>query len=334
MNCDCDANNVLCSICGNQNNNKIYKVKEMLIGLGDVFDYLECGECGCLHILNHPYDLSKYYPKDYYSFIPIDKDNTKVPTSQKILFDLRAKSIRCMYTKKGGILSRIISWKLPHLLSPLKPESGIFDKKILDIGCGHGDLLKTLATAGFNNLYGIDPFIEKEIIYNLPNGKNITIYKKEIFELDDTFDIIMLNHSLEHMPEQEVVLRRVCEMLNESGKCIIRIPTVSSYSWQKYRECWFALDAPRHLYLHSLKSIATLAESSGFKVSDYAFDSILGEFYSRAYQKGWNLERTLKFLYSPLGFPFLTRTILQAIYMNRKGVGDSICVYLEKIRSE
>ncbi|WP_148202389.1 hypothetical protein [Thermococcus onnurineus] len=58
----------VCRICGNSQNNKVYKVKEMMFGFGDEFIYFECSKCGALQIAEIPKDLGKYYPKNYYSF--------------------------------------------------------------------------------------------------------------------------------------------------------------------------------------------------------------------------------------------------------------------------
>lgn len=58
-----------CKICTNKIDNKIYKVKEMMFGLGDSFDYLECHNCGYLQIVEIPSDMKKYYDlNNYYSF--------------------------------------------------------------------------------------------------------------------------------------------------------------------------------------------------------------------------------------------------------------------------
>jgi len=37
------------------------------------------------------------------------------------------------------------------------------------------------------------------------------------------------------------------------GWCVIRIPTVSSFAWEHYREQWVQLDAPRHFFLHKVR---------------------------------------------------------------------------------
>src|SRR6185369_6265143 len=58
-----------CKVCGNNNNNSFYQVKEMQLGLREVFTYMKCGNCGCLQLQHIPEDLGKYYPNEgYYSF--------------------------------------------------------------------------------------------------------------------------------------------------------------------------------------------------------------------------------------------------------------------------
>ena len=47
-----------------------------------------------------------------------------------------------------------------------------YNSQILDIGCGNGYNLQMLADLGFNNLNGMEPFLEKEI-----NTKDYTIFK-------------------------------------------------------------------------------------------------------------------------------------------------------------
>ncbi|MEG3991382.1 hypothetical protein QUA13_30425 [Microcoleus sp. S28C3] len=58
-----------CEICGNSQDNTIYKIEPIqeLPGLNNnPFDYIESSECGCLQIVNVPQDLSQYYSFNYY----------------------------------------------------------------------------------------------------------------------------------------------------------------------------------------------------------------------------------------------------------------------------
>jgi len=62
-------------------------------------------------------------------------------------------------------------------------------------------------------------------------------------------------------------------LLKENRYILIRIPTVSSHAWRHYRENWVQLDAPRHLFLHSVKSLKHLAETNGFELIKVVYDS-------------------------------------------------------------
>lgn len=57
----------LCKICYSETGDKTYIVKEMMFGFNEIFNYVERQKCGCLQIKDPPPDISKYYPKTYYS---------------------------------------------------------------------------------------------------------------------------------------------------------------------------------------------------------------------------------------------------------------------------
>jgi 2-polyprenyl-3-methyl-5-hydroxy-6-metoxy-1,4-benzoquinol methylase len=107
----------------------------------------------------------------------------------------------------------------------------------LDVGCGYGKLLLRMKRDGFLNLTGVDPYIEEDIHYR--NG--VKVFKKQIFELTEQYDLIMSHHSLEHMAQPLEVLKKIYELLKPKKYAIIRIPVASSYSWRHYGVNWVAL---------------------------------------------------------------------------------------------
>ncbi|HJX91728.1 MAG TPA: class I SAM-dependent methyltransferase [Pyrinomonadaceae bacterium] len=143
------------------------------------------------------------------------------------------------------------------------------DSKILDVGCGKGQFLMNMRAYGFTNLQGIDPFLDADIFYD--NG--VRIHKKNLEQLEEQFDFIMLNHSFEHMPDPLPTLLKIRKILKPNHYLLIRIPVSQSYQWSRYGLNWVSLDAPRHLYLHSRDSMALLAQQSGFRVAETIFDA-------------------------------------------------------------
>src|SRR5690349_10136970 len=81
----------------------------------------------------------------------------------------------------GSYLSRL----KPNLVLDLLRASGVqIHHRILDVGCGAGMWLSSLANAGFLHLFGVDLFIAGDT--NLPNG--VTIRKGQISEVDGIYD--------------------------------------------------------------------------------------------------------------------------------------------------
>lgn len=249
----------------------------MMYGLNESFDYLECSNCGCLQITDIPEEMGKYYPEDnYYSF----KRN-------KLNFILKNLSNRrngyCLF--KNSFVGKIINKFYPEDLFPILGCLKIdCDSKILDVGCGHGTFLHNLAELNFKNLTGIDPHIKKEV-----NGKNLNILKKTIDQLsdDENFDIIIFNHSFEHIKEQKETLNKAYELLSPNGRCIISMPVKTDYIWNLYGTDWVQIDAPRHFFIHTLKSFQFLCEIVNFSIENIIFNSTEFQFLgSEQYKQG------------------------------------------------
>ena len=81
-----------------------------------------------------------------------------------------------------------------------------------------------------------------------------------------SFDVVRMSHVLEHLPDPMPELRRMHEILKDDGLLAIMIPNIGSALAHRFGDCWFALDAPRHLYSFSRKTVTKLLEKVGFRV--------------------------------------------------------------------
>ena len=169
-----------------------------------------------------------------------------------------------------GIFGRIAYKKYPmELLKSLSKGNLTVTSKILDVGCGSGSLLYTLSLCGLKNCMGVDKYVEKDIVY--ANG--LKIKKGEIKDVDGKWDIILFNHSFEHISDQFETIRSASRLLSKDGVCIISLPIVSSYAWEKYQTNWFNLDAPRHFFLHSVKSLQLVAKEANLVLRNVVYNS-------------------------------------------------------------
>lgn len=261
----------ICKICQNSKDNNSIYAREMMFGTREEFEYFECSNCGCIQIVEVPENLAEYYPDNYYSF----RQSTTNMRS-KIRRYLR-KDRSNYFLKKKGVVGRILKYltddyfEKKHDWDWFRKSFTNLDSHILDVGCGRGKLLNFMDIQGFSNLTGIDPYIEKDIIFGI-NKKHI-IFKKSLNQLEGNFDLIMLHHSLEHMLDQISTLKEINRLLKNNGYALIRIPLAGSFAWKKYNTNWVQLDAPRHLFLHTITSMKFLAQLSGFKITDIIYDS-------------------------------------------------------------
>ncbi len=320
----------ICRICENSDHNSTYEVREMMLGLRDMHTYFECADCGCLQIANVPENIQEYYPnEDYYSY-----DAVKAVTGIKG----KLIKMRDRYAATGScFVGRLMQRIQPHdKLPSLRHADVSLNSKILDVGCGAGHLLHSMQEAGFKKLLGIDPFNVKELNYD--NGLNIQ--PKSIHDLiakvdNENWDLIMFNHSFEHVFDQHDVLEKVMELLKPGGVCMIRVPTVTSWAWRSYGVDWVQLDAPRHLFLHSIQSMNVLAEQKGFKLENVVYDSFaFQQWGSEQYKKDIALHDENSYAVNPDKSPFSSADIQEfethSKELNASKSGDQAAFYLRK----
>lgn len=266
-----------CKVCNSVIDGPLYRVKEMQLGLRDEFNYELCNNCGCLQLTNAPSDFSKYYPNEnYYSFTSELAVRPKPDPLRKIRTSYLAHN-------KNKILGSLLSvgYKVPEYITWLKIADIGFKDKILDVGTGNGSLLLNLFKNGFTELTGVDPFIDADKIYG-----SINIFKKGVFQIKGQYDFIMLNHVFEHMDEPLKVLKQLYTLLKPKKYLLIRTPLMGTYAWQKYKESWMQIDAPRHIIVHTKKSMELLASQAGFVIDKIIYDSITDTLIgSEQYQK-------------------------------------------------
>lgn len=254
-----------CRICSTEILSKKIMAREMMFGTRKLYPYYHCSKCGTLQIETPVTDPELLYPSNYYSF-NYEKSSR---WQNKIKMFLYKKAVS-YYLGKSDMIGKVFSSLRPNaevesIIKFMKPGN-----KILDIGCGTGIFIKTLASLGFNHPIGIDPFISESVF-----NERYSICKVGVSDYfsEENFDLIMLHHSFEHMSNPYEVLEKIRNLLSDSGSCIIRIPVSDCYAFEHYKENWVQIDAPRHLFLHTEKSISLLAEKCGLRLVEVIDDS-------------------------------------------------------------
>lgn len=248
-----------CAVCGHGPGNTVHVAREMMFGLRERFRYLECAACGCVQLLDVPADFAKYYPPTYYSFAP----------ESGLKARLNAWRARQAFGRPS-----VAGWLTEQLLGPYYALQSLcradlpLDARILDVGCGAGSLIRDMKDLGFPKVEGLDPFIAADIHH--ANGA--TVWKRSVADMQGPYDVVMLHHAFEHMPQPAATLRDLARLLAPGGRLILRVPVAGSDAWRRYGVNWMHLDAPRHLFLHTPASMRVLAGQTGLTLVSTRFE--------------------------------------------------------------
>ncbi len=262
----------------------------MMFGTGEPFTYVECTACGSLALADPPARLEDHYPADYAPFAaPPGERTVPAPTAEPALRLLTDVVLRSAPTARLATdLSARLGWRAARWFASLGGLGLTTRSAVLDVGCGSGHRLGTFRRFGFGDLTGTDQF--------LPEGgeppPGVTLSRRSVHELPGPFDLVMLHHSLEHMPDPASVLARCAEILSPGGVLLVRVPLAGSYAWRTYGVDWVQLDAPRHLLLFTEKALVELAARCGFTAARVLYDSDAFQFWgSELYRRGLPLHR-------------------------------------------
>jgi 2-polyprenyl-3-methyl-5-hydroxy-6-metoxy-1,4-benzoquinol methylase len=129
--------------------------------------------------------------------------------------------------------------------------------RLLDVGCGSGALAATFARHGWS-VAGVEPSAEAA---DRARAAGIEVHTGT---LDDapwagpTFDAIVFNHSLEHVPDPLASLRQAAALLRDGGTLAVAVPNFGCWQRRLFGPRWFQLDLPRHLQHFETRTLADM----------------------------------------------------------------------------
>jgi len=137
------------------------------------------------------------------------------------------------------------------------------NKKILDVGCGNGEISRILKELG-NDVYGIDASDSakkhlKDKLFKVDLQSDIYPFE------ENTFDIVFSKSVVEHLQEPDHMLKEAYRVLKKGGVIITMTP-----SWQHSYKYQFYIDHT-HVTPFIKYSLKTIHELEGFKNIDCGY---------------------------------------------------------------
>lgn len=311
----------VCAVCGGMGEQRIHVAREMMFGRREPFRYGECPACGCLRLLDVPDDLSEYYPPDYYSF----EDTGVAPERRAVRAVKSARAALALHLPPAAVDRLTNSGTLPGIFRWTAGLGLATTSSVADIGCGGGQVLGFFARNGFRELIGFDPYLPSDR-FVLPGLK---LRRGGLDEVVGRWDLVMLHHSFEHMPEPRATVRALAALTAPDGAVIIRTPVADSWAWRHYGVDWVQLDAPRHLFVHTTRSIEELAHACGLRVYRSFRDSHGFQFWgSELLKRDLPLRDNEAQISAIFGEAALQDFERRAAELNSVNEGDSACIVL------
>jgi SAM-dependent methyltransferase len=174
-------------------------------------------------------------------------------------------------------LDRSLLYALFHLVGPIPYRLSFGSEKItvepfgqrrlLDVGCGSGEYLDDMQKIGWD-VHGVDfNGAGVQVARTRVGASRVSLGTLESIDPSlGEFDLITMNHYLEHVADPRCVLEEAYRRLANGGKLKIIVPDVSGFEAGLFGRYWIGLDVPRHLVNFSKRTLAAFLDQANFRV--------------------------------------------------------------------
>jgi SAM-dependent methyltransferase len=204
------------------------------------FALQRCDHCGSQFLSPRPTEaeLPPFYPSDYHAY------NENHGTLARLLVGARSRARARMY---GGL----IPGGHGSIFDVGTGDCRHFDelRKYIDLECAGVEIQPEVAAKG------------RARGYDVLEG---TLEEADLTGYLGRFDVVSMNHVLEHVVAPRTMLERARSLLRPGGHLIGQLPTVSSWECRLFGRTWGGYHYPRHLQIPSRQGLARLLKEVGF----------------------------------------------------------------------
>jgi len=273
---------------------------DRLTGAPGEFSVVGCASCGLAFTQPRlrPEDFATYYPDSYSAYEP---NTSSRPSLGERVGDLQRRAV-----VRFGPYREV--WKRPP-------------GRLLDVGCGVGDLAAVFAAQGWE-VSGIEPSAQAAEHARAAGVDAVTGTLADAPWPEGEFDAVTFNHSLEHIDDPAEAVAQAARLLKPGGLLAIAVPNFGSWHRRRFGSAWFQLDLPRHLQHFDRGSLAKLVEAAGLRVVDVGAATMrpspLGSVQYRLFGR---------LRYEGRGFRLLAWALAPLLFLSDR-VGEGDCLHL------
>ncbi len=238
-------------------NEFVLKGRDRLHDLPGEFNVIRCKTCGLMRTDPRPTpeSIGFYYPESYRPWARPSKNNS-LPKEKPIPAWKR--------TIKNLLFGK------PLIATPPLPSG-----KLLEIGCGSGSFLHSMALKGWQ-VQGIEYSAQageavRELRYPIHVGPLESAPGPE-----NPVDLIVGWQVLEHLHDPLPSLKKMAQWVKPNGYLVLSTPDAASFDFKLFKHRWYALQLPTHLYHFTPKTADRMLKAAGWKVEKIFHERNIG----------------------------------------------------------
>jgi SAM-dependent methyltransferase len=232
-----------CPLCGGSLGAPLLRSPDRFHGSPGTFSVVRCGSCRVgvtLPVAVGATQLAAFYPSTYGAY--------ELPAGL------------------AGLLSRIIQRlqaRRALRTSPLESLVRRSPGRLLDVGCGRGDLGTWFLRQGWT-VVGVEPSADA---CALARTRGLDARAGTLAEAElppGSFDAVVFRQSLEHVSDPAADLARARAALRADGLLAVSVPNFGCWQRRRFMGRWFHLDLPRHRFHFDAAALRGALARAGF----------------------------------------------------------------------
>lgn len=262
-----------CYLCGSRGEVRYQRVRDFAFGVPGEWNFLHCSDCGLLWLDPQPVPENVALIYEGYQTHKIKTErkfaSTRDVLRRAVLSRFYGYDLDCTWSSGKSILGTILS-RIPFARELMGMEimhiSAREGGRLLDVGCGSGKFLATMRDLNWQ-VQGTEIDVAAADIAKQVHDLPVFVgeLRDASFE-NESFDVITLNHVIEHVYDPIELLKECSRLLRPDGKLILATPNTQSLGHAIFRRWWRGLEPPRHLILFSTQALKICLEKAGLHV--------------------------------------------------------------------
>lgn len=248
--------NVSCPLGCNNGDDYILEGFDRLHEMPGKYSIVKCRKCGLMRTNPRPTQdtMAFYYPEDYspYEGTQVNEDNVMNHADVSVWKRVVKKFVQ-FNTKR---------------VPQLKPG------RMLEIGCASGAFLYKMHQAGWQ-VEGIE-FSKTAAEKSRNLGYPVYVGAVETApEPSQLYDMVVGWMVLEHLHEPIVALNKLNNWVKPGGYLVLSVPNAASLEFKIFKDAWYALQLPTHLFHYTPKTIEIVLNQCGWNIEKIFHQRVL-----------------------------------------------------------